>query len=420
MKVHLLPHMLLGVSSIQLWPMVYSRGDNKRQSSRNNRDGVGATRIFHTRIIGGRSAEPDSFPYVVSIQNTISGHYCGGSLIGRDVVLTAAHCGEVPFDQAAIGRQDLSTNEGQEIPISSAVIHPNFNEDTNLNNDVMLIFLENPIPNTNSNVQLVTLNSDESYPPYNSPVTVAGWGRTEANVAWSFSNQLMTVDVNVISNGECEMSEGTYDGAYANYVGQITDGMLCAKGDNKDTCNGDSGGPLVYDKSSSDGSSGGGDVVQVGLVSGGIGCALPDFPGVYTRISHYYEWIREEVCEHSLYPPADFECGGGGGGDGDGEEEEIEARIEVHESSSVREHHGYLTDIDVYGSNDLALNEHLFPHHSAPPCADTDGWKDSFDDGCGWYEINDERGCPEYGDDYEGALGLANDNCCHCMLEEIR
>mmetsp|Transcript_5987 Transcript_5987/g.11530 ORF Transcript_5987/g.11530 Transcript_5987/m.11530 type:complete len:420 (-) Transcript_5987:287-1546(-) len=419
MKVHLIPPILL--SSIQLWPiMVYSRRDNNRRSRNNRGGGGGDTRIFHTRIIGGRSAQPDSFPYVVSIQNTISGHYCGGSLIGRDVVLTAAHCGEVPFDQVSIGQQDLSTNEGQEIPISSAIIHPNFNDDTNLNNDVMLIFLENPItPNSshsNVNVQLVKLNSDESCPPSNSPVTVAGWGRTEANVAWSFSNQLMTVDVNVISNGECEISEGTYGGAYANYVGQITEGMLCAKGENKDTCNGDSGGPLVYDNSADGLGSTEEDVVQVGLVSGGIGCALPDFPGVYTRISHYYEWIREEVCERSLYPPADFECGGGG----DGEEEEIEARIEFHESSSVRDHDGYSNDIDVYGSNDLPLNEHLFPHHSAPPCADTDGWKDSFEDGCGWYEINDKRGCPEYGNDYEGESGLANDNCCHCMLEDIR
>jgi len=271
-----------------------------------------------TRIIGGKSAEAGSFPYTVSIQNDDSGHYCGGSLISRDVVLSAAHCGEVPFDTAVVGRHDLFDNEGEEIKVALTVTHPEFNDDTNLNNDVMLIFLEKP---ANERVEIVQLNSDELSPEIGSPVTVVGWGRTEESVAWSFSNLLMAVEVNVVSNTECEQSEGIYYGAYANYVGQITDGMLCAKGDRKDNCKGDSGGPLVWQ--SSDGAA----AVQFGIVSGGIGCAQPDFPGVYTRVSYFYNWIREEVCERSSFPPTEFECG--------------------H---------------DGYGSNDHALHNHLLPY----------------------------------------------------------
>lgn len=365
MKVRFLFRVFL---SVHLWTLAFS-----------------GTRLFRTRIIGGRSAQPGSWPYVVSVQNDFAGHYCGGSLIGRDVVLTAAHCGDVLFDEAIIGRHELSTNEGEELEVAYTVPHPDYNVGTNLNNDVMLIFLDEP---ADQSVELVQLNSNDFSPEVGSPITVAGWGRTETDEAWRFSNQLMTVEVNAISNTECEQSEGFYNGAYANYVGQITRSMVCAKGDGKDTCNGDSGGPLVLQ--SSDGSAD----VQVGLVSGGIGCALPDFPGVYTRISVFYDWIKEEVCERSSYPPAEFECG---------------IEVEVHWSN----------DYDGHGSNDLALYNHMLPFPT-PKCTDTAGWKDSFNDGCSWYETYDNPGCPLYGNEYGGSLGMANNNCCHCMMEEIR
>ena len=47
-------------------------------------------------------------------------------------------------------------------------------------------------------------------------------------------------------------------------------------------------------------------------------------------------------------------------------------------------------------------------------CIDTPGWIDSEGDGCDWYELADVPSCPTYGDLYEGSMGVANDNCCHC------
>lgn len=65
----------------------------------------------------------------------------------------------------------------------------------------------------------------------------------------------------------------------------ITAGMLCATASNpvRDSCQGDSGGPLVVQG------------VLVGLVSWGMGCADPNYPGVYTKVSHYASWIGKNL-----------------------------------------------------------------------------------------------------------------------------
>lgn len=62
------------------------------------------------------------------------------------------------------------------------------------------------------------------------------------------------------------------------------------------------GGPLVVLGENHDSD------VQVGIVSWGYECANKHFPGVYTRVSNYYEWIREHVCEKSSNPPDSFDC----------------------------------------------------------------------------------------------------------------
>lgn len=330
-----------------------------------------ATVLSDTRIVGGEEADADQFAYAVSLQAPQGlfwgwgghSHYCGGSLIGRDVVLSAAHCGPAKTShKAVVGRSNLDTNEGQSISVRSSISHPDYNDYTN-DMDLMLVFLQQP-----ADKQYIKLNSDASSPASGAPVTVAGWGTTREG--GSLSNVLMAVEKNTMSNQECAASN---DGRQS-YRGQITDGMMCASDYGEDSCQGDSGGPLVQE--GGDGST----HVQVGVVSWGYGCADPDFPGVYARVSKFYDWIREEVCNRSSYPPAEFQCG--------------------NDDSTV-----------ITGSTGFSESEPA--PSSNTQCTNTPNWVDEWGDSCSWYQTNDQQGCPNYGG-YGGAQGLAKDNCCYC------
>ncbi|KAL7478263.1 hypothetical protein ACHAW6_004035 [Cyclotella cf. meneghiniana] len=255
-----------------------------------------------TRIIGGSLASVSRFSYAVSLQDNW-GHFCGGSLIAPDVVLTAAHCIGGGEYKAVIGRDNIYTsNTGDVVYKKREVAHPNYDSSTT-ENDFALVFLTR---STTANVGLARVNSQSSLPSVGQTVTVMGWGDVvAADDLMQLSEELRAVEVKTISNSDCEASSGRVNGVWDSYKNQIFDAMLCAADQSQDACQGDSGGPLVMKGSSSNGS---GDTV-VGLVSWGIGCASDIFPGVYSRVSRAYDWIKREVCSGSIDPPAGL-CGG--------------------------------------------------------------------------------------------------------------
>lgn len=277
---------------------------------RNHESWVGSTINKITRIIGGSESTPNEHKFVASLADEV-GPFCGGSLVAPDVVLTAAHCQGAPFD-VILGCHDIGNGArscGQRIGITRQLPHPRYRE-SRTDMDMMLVFLEEPAT-INSNVQVVPLNSDPSYPRPGDTMTVMGWGDTHASDSVTRpSDVLNEVDVSVISNDECDASSGRVDGQWDSYRGQITDNMLCAEARNQDACQGDSGGPLV------DAATG----VQTGVVSWGISCAHSDFPGVYARVSRAYDWIEEEVCARSRYAEegTGFDCDGNGNGNNGG------------------------------------------------------------------------------------------------------
>jgi len=245
--------------------------------------------LQNTKIIGGEEAKEDRYSYVVSLSDPDFGHFCGASLIAPDVVLSAAHCQGGSY-QAIVGRHGQNDTDGETLDIRKEIPHPDY-DDLTTNNDFMLLFLKS---NVTVSVKMVQINPNESVPVAGDAVTVVGWGDTDpSDEETVVPTYLQEVEVNIVTNEVCNASDGPY-GTYE-ASGGITENMMCAKDNGEDSCQGDSGGPLVITGADSNGA----DDIQVGIVSWGFGCAMKEYPGVYSRVSSAYEWIRVTVCQYS-------------------------------------------------------------------------------------------------------------------------
>ncbi|XP_028437863.1 trypsin [Perca flavescens] len=229
------------------------------------------------RIVGGYAPVPHSIKYIVSIQTTQRQHLCGGSLINKHWVITAAHC-NIGVDKMMIvaGDYSLTIYEGteQEILPQLLVPHPQYNR-TTTNNDIMLIKLKAPVY-LNSYVSIALLPRQGASVAEGRVCRVSGWGYTSPS-GGQIPSTLRTITLPIVSTEKCNSSES--------FNGNITENMLCAgfSTGGKDACQGDSGGPLVCE----------GRVY--GLVSWGRGCADAQFPGVYTAVSKFRRWIDNTI-----------------------------------------------------------------------------------------------------------------------------
>ena len=240
------------------------------------------------RIIGGASSS-EVYPWMVSIQQ--GSHFCGGVLIGKDWVLTAAHCLEdknADSFRLLIGADHLNATSGGEYRDAQwFIIHPNYLNDR-FYHDVAIIKLATS--STKTPISIISQSSNDAL-GQNASLRAIGWGLTQEGNYSSAASQLMEVDVSFQSDDVCRSTYGNLGISdywrYSLCAGEVDGG--------KDACQGDSGGPLV-------GESGDGWVL-VGLVSWGDGCAKAGRYGAYSEVAAFQSWIEQRRRGLTIFGP---------------------------------------------------------------------------------------------------------------------
>jgi secreted trypsin-like serine protease len=265
-------------------------------------DTVTPTPEVGAQIVGGTPATPGEYPWQVrlSIFENPNFYLCGGTLINPQWVLTAGHCitesnGSVSAPgnvNAYVDNYDINDSWEQHRSVIKVIRHPSYNNDT-YDNDIALLQLNTPVTISDGTppyyytktaaIPLVPATIG-SLAGVNASVT--GWGLTSES--GSPSNILQEVQLPIIENSVCNNA--------SHYDGKITSNMMCAGYDagGYDACAGDSGGPLVVQNA--------GQWNLAGIVSWGDGCAQPNKPGVYTRVSQYVSWINSYTMYQLFLP----------------------------------------------------------------------------------------------------------------------
>nr|BDQ68758.1 clotting factor G beta subunit i2 [Limulus polyphemus] len=244
------------------------------------------------RIIKGRISIPHSWPWMVGIfQVDPLLFICGGTIINKVSVVTAAHCLVTQSGNrqnssivVRVGAHDID-NSGIDYHVDKIIVHQDYKYRSQYY-DIGLILLSKrieynykvrPVCIPELNKLNVNLNNKE--------VVVIGWGVTERGS--EKHNVLRELELPVVTNELCNKSYQTI--SFSGLNRGITDDMICAgyQEGGRDSCEGDSGGPLMYHDPTT------GRVELVGVVSFGFGCARPNFPGVYTRLSSYGNWFQK-------------------------------------------------------------------------------------------------------------------------------
>ncbi|GAU95175.1 hypothetical protein RvY_06842 [Ramazzottius varieornatus] len=266
------------------------------------------------RIINGQDVTPNSVPWQAAFLKASSKQQiCSASIISDRWLLTAAHCckayGIRPSTYAVtVGAHNLKKREDTTTThtLSHVIVQPGHQNGTQFSNDMCLVKTTLPMVFTDA-VSPVCL-ADVS-PAVGDECIVTGWGDTVGARPKPFasfeeytryldlvgsglvseqvdesvrgpSNTLKSVSVNVVDSEECGRGYPTIP---------IGEDMLCAGNDYKGSCRGDSGGPLVRINED-------GHFDLVGVVSwGAVPCAPPGKPGVFSRVTHFREWIESTM-----------------------------------------------------------------------------------------------------------------------------
>ncbi|MDT7783761.1 MAG: trypsin [Pseudonocardiales bacterium] len=216
------------------------------------------------RVVGGVVVEAaDEAPWTVALTTSSGYQFCGGALVGSGLVATAAHCvhGRQPGSITVVGgRLDLRTDGGSASVVAQYQIADGYSTPSR-GKDIALLTLAVPMP-----YRVLPVAATAGVYDAGKVGVVYGWGR-QAEDDTDKSPLLHKASIPVMADEQCSAAYARYDAAAMFCAGYPEGGV--------DSCIDDSGGPFVVDGR------------LAGIVSWGIGCARPNTPGVYTRVTTY-------------------------------------------------------------------------------------------------------------------------------------
>ncbi|XP_046741125.1 serine protease nudel [Diprion similis] len=238
--------------------------------------------VSESRVVGGHPSEPKAWPSLAAVNRDGSFH-CGGVILDEIWVLTAAHCIDGfeahYFDiQAGMLRRFSYSPMEQSRKVSHVVMYPTYDR-TVMKNDLALLRLEAPL-HFNRWVrpaclpEITTAGAHwRTGPTPDTTCVSAGWGSLVEH--GPDPDHLREVELPILPN--CK------------YPADQNEAEICAGSPSggRDTCQGDSGGPLMCRNPNSPS-----QWYVAGIVSHGEGCARPNEPGAYTKVSRFVEWIN--------------------------------------------------------------------------------------------------------------------------------
>ncbi|XP_019846289.2 chymotrypsin-2-like isoform X3 [Bactrocera dorsalis] len=220
---------------------------------------------LQSRIYGGQNAAEGQFPYQVLVTRAGDGYIvvCGGAIISRNYVLTAAHCvnGYSPSDYSIRAGTVKYNSGGVVIKVAEVKIHPQYSA---YNYDIALLRLSSPL-SFNDKIKPVLLGSTDL--PEGIPTIITGWGGVSSG---GLANQLQYNTEYTLNRDSCIKRLNT-----------IADSMRClGKSAGNGVCGGDSGGPAVANG------------VLIGITAFIVNGCDSSLPNGFTDVVYSRDWIR--------------------------------------------------------------------------------------------------------------------------------